>query len=83
MGDSKFLLFSALLSFMVPYGVYIGMKEDSNLENLRHLDSKRNELKRELNEYNTSLDGLKAKISTLREKIIRLEAALINKNQPQ
>jgi GTPase SAR1 family protein len=80
---SKALLFLALLPFMLPYCFYLGMKEDSNLENLRHLDSKRNELKRELNEYNTSLDGLKAKISTLREKIIRLEAALINKNQPQ
>jgi GTPase SAR1 family protein len=81
--DSKFLLFLALSPFMVPYFHYLGVKEASNLENLRHLDSKRNELKRELNEYNTSLDGLKAKISTLREKIIRLEAALINKNQTQ
>jgi GTPase SAR1 family protein len=81
--DSKVLLFFALLPFLLPYGVYIEMKEDSNLKNLKHLDSKRNELKRELNEYNASLDGLKAKISTLREKIIRLEAALINKNQTQ
>jgi GTPase SAR1 family protein len=79
--DSKELLFIALSPFM--FGVYIKMKKASNLENLRHLDSKRNELKRELNECNTSLDGLTAKISTLREKIIRLEAALINKNQTQ
>ena len=59
------------------------MKQLSTLKDLRNLDRIRNELKRELKEYNTSLDGLKAKISTLREKIIRLEAALINNNQTQ
>jgi GTPase SAR1 family protein len=81
--DSKVLLITALLPFILSYSLYIRMKEASSLKDLRHLDSKRNELKRESNEYNTSLDGLKAKISTLREKIIRLEAALINKNQTQ
>ncbi len=82
---SRALLFLALLPFTASYCIYMGIKEELTSEKrLTRLGEKRDELKLELNEFKPSIDCLKARISMLREKIIRLESALTNKkNQIQ
>jgi hypothetical protein len=78
---SRALLFLALLPFTASYCIFMGIKEELTSEKrLTRLGEKRDELKLELNEFKPSIDSLKARITLLREKIIRLESALINKN---